>query len=433
MLCLLSLMTLSACGDMSDSSSSEGSITQSTSVTAVTTTVTSAVTTAQTASSSVPTSAAPAESAPEEATSVTTTTSTPAPTTTVTTTTPKPVNFTQLNKTVYAKEYLLFLQSPYSNSAAYRYIPTYSELKVSAVSEDGSWLRVSYNGITGYVLQAKTTETKPVVTTTTTTPRITTTRPLVGGLPTDTDTSTDRDINKLKAQIESLLAKTSGTWSVYVKNLRTGETLSINNRQYYAASLIKMFGMATAYQEIEAGHVTEASLTPLLKPMIIYSDNDCFNNIIAKLGKTKIHDWIEQNGYTGTQQYHGFMTYATNYEQTVINPNAQNLTTAEDCGKLLESIYLGQCVSKSASQKMLDLLCQQYWTHKIPAGVPAGITVANKTGEVDENNHDCAIVFLPNDPYILCVLSEQNSYNAMAFTGTIVNISKLTYNYFTSK
>ena len=44
----------------------------------------------------------------------------------------------------------------------------------------------------------------------------------------------------LEEEIEAILSQTDGVWSVYVKNLETDETLSINNQRMYAASLIKI-------------------------------------------------------------------------------------------------------------------------------------------------------------------------------------------------
>ena len=53
--------------------------------------------------------------------------------------------------------------------------------------------------------------------------------------------------------------------------------------------------------------------------------------------------------------------------------------------------------------------------------------VANKTGELDRVENDAAIVFKDNNPYILCVMSE-NVNDAAAARQTIVNISSGVYN-----
>ena len=65
---------------------------------------------------------------------------------------------------------------------------------------------------------------------------------------------------------------------------------------------------------------------------------------------------------------------------------------------------------------------------KIPAGLPDGVTVANKTGELDRVENDAAVVLTENSPYILCVMSENLGDTASA-RQAIVSISSEVYNY----
>ena len=105
----------------------------------------------------------------------------------------------------------------------------------------------------------------------------------------------------------------------------------------------------------------------------------------------------------------------------------RNMTSVKDCGTLLEKIYKRECVSKEASEEMLNLLSNQENTWKIPQGLPDGIKSANKTGETDQDQHDIAIVYGEKTTYILCVMSE-NCPESTAVTN-IQNISKIVYNY----
>ena len=82
------------------------------------------------------------------------------------------------------------------------------------------------------------------------------------------------------------------------------------------------------------------------------------------------------------------------------------MTSAGDCGKLLEKIYNGECVNEEASELMLELLLAQRITTKIPSGITGDVKIANKTGETDTDQHDIAIVYGEGTTYILCILSE---------------------------
>ena len=105
-----------------------------------------------------------------------------------------------------------------------------------------------------------------------------------------------------------------------------------------------------------------------------------------------------------------------------------NTTTVSDCGLLLERIFKGECVSKEASEKMLELMMNQKNTAKIPTGISEDIPIANKTGETEEDQHDMAIVYGPKTTYILCVMSE-GFKSAETAIENIRSISGVVYNY----
>lgn len=104
------------------------------------------------------------------------------------------------------------------------------------------------------------------------------------------------------------------------------------------------------------------------------------------------------------------------------------MTSAEDCGSLLEKIYKGECVSREASEFMLDLLKKQEVIWKIPEGLPEGIRSANKTGETDDQQHDIAIVYGEQTDYIICIMSEKISSEDTAVQN-IRDISRIVYQY----
>ena len=250
-------------------------------------------------------------------------------------------------------------------------------------------------------------------------------------------------MDTLEPQLTSMLSGYDGTWSVYVKDLATDEEIILNDTQIYSASLIKVFVMAKTYEDMDTVLEHEAALMKtdkdnakvkakvdtLLRNMITVSDNESCNEL-GRLQSEK-HDFLDGaelvNKYLKKEGY-----TETTYQNTLHPSSSQklslgghNMTTVKDCGKLLERIYKGECVSREASEEMLNLLSNQENTTKIPEGVPADVKTANKTGETDENQHDIAIVYGPKTTYILCVMSE-DSANAIA---NIQSISKVVYNY----
>lgn len=236
-----------------------------------------------------------------------------------------------------------------------------------------------------------------------------------------------KSMKKLKEQLQKTVRSYSGTWSVYVKNLDTGEEFSINNQKIYAASLIKLYAMGACYEKVRQGSIRESSISSTVNSMITVSSNDAFNTIVRKVGINYINTWCRQNGYTGTNQGHGLSPSGNNYGLS--NGSGSNMTTVKDCGRFLASVYDGTCVNKKYSAKMLEHLKKQTRRWKTPAGVPSGTVVANKTGETDDTTHDAAIVYSKGCTYILCVMGRVPG-GAWGASGRITSLSKTVYNFF---
>ena len=228
---------------------------------------------------------------------------------------------------------------------------------------------------------------------------------------------------KLKDQIKDY----SGTFSVYVKDLKSGEYFTINNRQMYAASLVKLYAMGAAFAQIRDGKLKEADVEDEMRKMIVSSDNWCFNDLTGKIGLNYLNKWIEGQGYANTAVRHGCNPSDNSFGQRTAT--SFNRTSVRDCGLFLERVYRKQCVDAVSSGKMLTLLKNQSRRSKIPAGVPAGVTVANKTGETDDTSHDAAIVFSPGGDYILVVMVTAPG-SGWSKGSQIAGISKTVYRYF---
>lgn len=238
-------------------------------------------------------------------------------------------------------------------------------------------------------------------------------------------------LEDLKSDISSYVSTRSGEWGVFVQNLGTNEYLSINEKPYSAASLIKLFTMTAAFNEIECGSFEEtAEIDELLNQMITESSNTACNALTKKIGGgNTINGFNAENKVTksiGCQN--------TNRGSELIDESGQhaifvsnNLTSPRDCGRILKEIYNRTLVSEVASDKMLDLLKRQTRTWKIPAALPEGTITANKTGETDTVQADAAIVYSPSTDFILCVIGNGNVDSGI---NTIANIAKITYNYF---
>lgn len=204
-------------------------------------------------------------------------------------------------------------------------------------------------------------------------------------------TEADMKINSLKKKLRKMLNGYYGSWSVYVKDLKTGGVVNLNESAMYSASVIKPFVMASTFDQIQKGNLK-------------------YNSTV-------------KDKYTKTGCHHTLHPASS----ASVGDGQSNITSAKDCGILLEHIYNGTCVSSKYSKEMRKLLLAQTRRWKIPSGIPSGIKVANKTGETSSVEHDMAIVYGKKKDYIICVFSNTGSEDYAL--PRIRNISRTVYNY----
>lgn len=232
--------------------------------------------------------------------------------------------------------------------------------------------------------------------------------------------------DNLQVQINNYISNNavSGTWSVYIKNLKTKKVVDINaSRKMNSASSIKLFVLASAYDKVKNGDILENKIKSDAKLMIEQSSNDNTNNIIKTIGGISVvNKYITKNGYSSTQLNRLF---GGNYT----NSGIDNYTSARDTGVLLEKIYNSSLISAKYSKTMLSFLKNQNTRSKIPAGVSNG-TVANKTGEIPAQGvqNDSAIVYSSGADYIISVMSTTSDSNGAI--NNIKEISNIVYNYY---
>ncbi|MDO5398089.1 MAG: serine hydrolase [bacterium] len=238
-------------------------------------------------------------------------------------------------------------------------------------------------------------------------------------------------LTELKTRLAEYIENRPGEWGLYVHRLSDNEYLSINEKSYSAASLIKLFTMAAVYNELECGSFENSEeIDSMLEQMITESSNKACNSLTKRLGSgNTVHGFEVENKNTKSLGCEN-----TSHGSELIDESGQyaifvgyNRTSPRDCGRLLKEIYNGTLVSEQASESMLNLLKQQTRTWKIPAALPDEAVTANKTGETDTVEADAAIVYSPGADFIICAIGNGNIDGGIE---TIQTSAKIAYNYF---
>lgn len=251
----------------------------------------------------------------------------------------------------------------------------------------------------------------------------------------------------LRMVIEDSLENTRGRFGIFIKNLKTKETYTLNEHQLFdAGSLYKIWVMGTIFKKIQSGEIKrdeqisgdvaelnqtfdisaeDAELTEgtinytipeAIEQMITISHNYAAFMLTLKAGDQAINNFLKEYGFN---------------ESSLDPPK----TTAYDMAQFFVSLYEGKIVDEASSEEMLEILSRQKINDRIPKSLPAGVKVAHKTADLGFVENDAGIVF--SDPsadggdYVIVVLSETDS--APIATEDIAKLSKAVFDYFSQK
>ena len=161
--------------------------------------------------------------------------------------------------------------------------------------------------------------------------------------------------------------------------------------------------------------------------MITTSSNLATNLLIEVVGIDEMrHTLKELNLDDGVELRRGVE------DELAYEAGINNRCTADGMLRVLRIIEERRAFSPEASEKMLDILHAQEFRRGIPAGLPDGARVANKTGEISTVAHDAGIVYLPDRrPYALVVLTEWDAQKTAGRNDTIASISRAIYRHLT--
>jgi beta-lactamase class A len=164
----------------------------------------------------------------------------------------------------------------------------------------------------------------------------------------------------------------------------------------------------------------EYTIAELIRRMIVYSDNNAYMLLArvidpAELDRTYAKLDVRSAAGEGPRDFLTVYTYAS-FFRALFNAN-----------------YLGKQLSEFA----LEQLANSEFRSGIVAGVPRGVPVAHKFGEALEDArgtrvqlHDCGIVYAPERPYLLCIMSRGSKFeyldDAIASTSRVIFEAVLT-------
>ncbi|MDO4467958.1 MAG: serine hydrolase [Bacillota bacterium] len=209
----------------------------------------------------------------------------------------------------------------------------------------------------------------------------------------------ENSLENLKKSLEKCISSSipsTEDWQIYLFDLQRGKEMNINSHKAQSASMIKMWVMGAVYKDYDRLIETYGKnlVDHYLSNMISWSQNWAWMGCVGLLGDGNylkgtelVNEWAQENGYKDVETQ-----YVDSY----------NYCSAKDAAQLFKDVYDKKF---EHSQDMLQLFLDQKGYFKIPAAMPEGIVVANKTGDLLTTENDTALVYAPEGEIIMSIMS----------------------------
>lgn len=237
---------------------------------------------------------------------------------------------------------------------------------------------------------------------------------------------------KLHAKIEEAIRGFNGDIGIYVKDLRSGKTVSINADTIFpTASIVKVSLLVGIMDKIQKGELAYDSalvykdsllyegedilgsfknnekvlLKKVMMLMLTTSDNTASLWLQSLAGKgTRINEILDSLGFVYTR-----VNSRTPGRENNRTQYGWGQTTPKEMGTLFEKIYRNEIFSVAACDRMMRSLGRNYWDlNEAISQIPPYIEVFSKNGCVDASRSEVLLVNAPHNPYIFCIFTKNN-------------------------
>ena len=232
----------------------------------------------------------------------------------------------------------------------------------------------------------------------------------------------------LARKLRRLVDGFPGIAAVYVEHLGTGAGAAANARaRFPAASTVKLAIAIEALRVLPATPPPRSPLYALLREMLVHSDNQAANDLLAWLGGShvggaaKVTKTLEALRLQDSKLYGGFLVarrtrpipLAAEREPPFVGKH----TTAWDLARLHRFVHLatggrgrlarglGGSFSPADARFLLYVLAHSADHGKLDRYLPNAVVVAHKGGWVTDARHDSGLVYSPHGAFVASVMT----------------------------
>ncbi len=247
----------------------------------------------------------------------------------------------------------------------------------------------------------------------------------------------------LERQIAMLAEGSQGRIGVAAIDLSTGQSISVlGNQAFPMASTSKIAIVATYLEMVDQGRLSLTSEFPLraghylpaselIDLVITRSSNPATDALLAAVGGVQsVNGWARRSGIEEFNLTRDIATLVR--EDGAVDPalhiDLRDSSTPQAMVELLTGIYQGRWLSPASRNVIISAMerCAT-GTRRIPALMPENVTVAHKTGSLNNTSSDIGIITAPDGRAIVVAIYVTGQDNRANREARIAGIARAIY------
>jgi beta-lactamase class A len=165
-------------------------------------------------------------------------------------------------------------------------------------------------------------------------------------------------------------------------------------------------GGSGVLQHLHSG--LELTVEDAARLMIVISDNTATNLLLDKVPMRTVWAKMDSLGLPHTRIHSKTFLRSTSVAMDSSVKYGLGVTTPDETVRLFTLLHQGRAVSPRMDSLALAILRGNEDWNKLVRWLPDGASAAHKSGDVDQSRNDCGILYGPDAPVAVCVMTREN-------------------------
>ena len=254
--------------------------------------------------------------------------------------------------------------------------------------------------------------------------------------------------SNLESTLDNIINQFEGVAGLSIRCLNNNKTISINGDDIFpTASSIKIHILTQLFTLEDKGTIDlakrvrftqdmygagsgvihflenepEFTILDIAILMMLVSDNTATNMCIDLAGMQETNNLIKDLGLSKTKLGRKMM------DPDAINRGEENISTPNELTKMMELLYQKKPSPKVANN-VLNIMSKPKSAY-LNKAIGPNTKIANKPGGMDKVRGDVGIVYLPNNPYAISIMSNYGITDSLSQESFVIELAKTAHKF----